>query len=114
MAEKESRVKSAMGGEKKPSKKKSDGKKSKHKIHVMHIRHADNGGWIAQHDFEPPELGSMESAPKPAPKPEDHIVPPGIENLQAHVGDHMSQEPEPEPQAPAAPPSSPAGPMAGM
>jgi hypothetical protein len=118
---KESRTKSAMGGgEKKSSSKKSGKSKSKSKsagpkkhVHTMHIKHADNGGWIATHDMQPPEGGGGE----PMPKPEDHIIPPGIENLQAHVADHLSQEPEEEQQQQPAPggPAGPApgGPMAG-
>ena len=98
MAEKESRAKHAMaGGEKKSSSKKSGGKKKSAKhVHTMHVKHADNadGGWIATHEHEPDDMGAM-------PKSEEHIIPPGMDNLQAHMADHMDQS-APEPQAPPA------------
>ena len=112
VAEKEGRAKSTMsGGEKKSggSKKsgKSEGKsksksssKPKHKVHTMHIKHAENGGWIASHDFQPPEGGGGPEGGGAAPPSEDLIIPPGIGNLQAHVGENMGQEQDEQQQPP--------------
>ena len=112
VAEKEGRAKSTMsGGEKKSGGGKKSGKsegksksksssKPKHKVHTMHIKHADNSGWIATHDFQPPEGGGGPGGGGAAPPSEDHIIPPGIGNLQAHVGENMGQEQDEQQQPP--------------
>ena len=105
--EKSSRAKSHMGGGKKSSKSGGSKKGGHKKVHTMHIRHANNGGYIATHDFESPAGGGG----GPMPKSEDHILP-DMEALQAHVGDHMAQEQEPQGPPPGAAPAG-MGSMAG-
>lgn len=92
---KASRAKTTMSG---GSKKK--GKKGK-KAHKMSIRRSANGGYIAEHSYQPEENGV-------APEPEEHTVP-DIEALKEHVGEHMGPEEEPQAQ----PQAAPTPPMAG-
>lgn len=92
-----SRTHSTMGGGKKKSKKKGKGKKA----HKMTIRRSANGGYIAEHSYQP------EGPEQMAPEPEEHTVP-DIEALKEHVGEHMAPEEQQE-QAPAPSPSPAAG-----
>jgi hypothetical protein len=74
--------------DKKTEKKK--GKKGKTK--TMHIRKADSGGFVANHDMLPEEMeGKMQQPP-----PQEHVLP-DLENLKAHVQDHFGDEEEQEP-----------------
>src|SRR5258708_596253 len=75
------RVKEVLGG--KSSKKKS----KKKKLKSMRVSHADNGGYIAQHEPAPEEGASAGAA---APQQEQHIIP-DMDALKAHMEDHMSQ-----------------------
>jgi hypothetical protein len=75
-----------MAEKEKKAEKKSN--KKKHKVKSMHIRKADNGGFIAQHELPPDEQG----APQPG---QEHILP-DIGALQQHVGDHFGDEEEGE------------------
>jgi hypothetical protein len=66
----------------KKSEKKS---KKKHKTKSMHVRKADNGGFIARHDgILPGEDGVM-------PPEQEHVLP-DIEALKQHMGDHMGDD----------------------
>jgi hypothetical protein len=75
---------------------KSKGKK----VHEMHIRKADSGGYIAKHDMEQPEDPSQEGNPS-----EEHVLP-DVQSLAQHVQDHMSPEP---PEAAPSPEDAGAG-----
>ena len=108
---KESRAKAAMGG---GGKKSSSKKSKKHKVHKMHIRHAANGGYIAEHEAPPSQ--DPDAAMEPS---EEHALP-DMQSLQAHIADHMAQPGQPAPAAPGGAPApapspapAPAGP-AGM
>lgn len=96
---KESRSKSVMGGGKKKSK--SSGKHP----HSIHVRRGASGGFIATH-HQKSKPGEMEQ------EPEDHVLQ-DMPQLQQHMADHMSDQPEapePPPQAAApAPQAAPAG-----
>jgi len=94
---KESRAKAAMGGKKSSSKSKS--KSKAHKVHKMHIRHAANGGYIAEHEAPPSPDGMGMGEPN-----EEHALP-DINALTQHVADHMG----PAAGGTAAPPTPPAG-----
>jgi Cu/Zn superoxide dismutase len=104
--EKESRVKSALGG------KKSKAKKGKKKsVHKMHIRRTHNGKFLVDHEFKnEPGEEPMEN--------ETHALNP--EELGDHVDQHMGTGEPPVAQGaptampPAGPPAMPpAGPPAG-
>lgn len=99
--EKASRANAGMGGSK--SEKKSK-KSSSKKPHSIHIRRGASGGFIAEHHHKA-KSGEM------TPEAEEHVLP-DMDQLQQHIGENMSDQPEqeaqPEPQgagqAQAAPP----------
>jgi len=72
--EKKTRAAEVMGGKRS----KTDAKPTK-KAKGMHIRKA-NGGYIANHQYEPPD------------EAQDHVVPGDIQALLSHVGQHMQGE----------------------
>ena len=94
-------------------KKKKSGKKggAKKHVHTMHIKHAENGGWIATHDVDKPE--GPDGMGGGGTSQEDHIIPAGDDNLANHVTDHMGQDQQEEPQGPAAPAQGLNGPGPG-
>jgi hypothetical protein len=68
--------------EKKPEKKK--GKKGKTKS--MHVRKADSGGFIANHQMQPDDAGM-------AQPDQEHILQ-DLPQLQQHMADHFGPEEE--------------------
>ena len=100
---KESRAKSAMGG------KKSSSKKSKHKVHKMHITRGASGGFSVEHEAPPSDDGSMPMGPGEGP----HVVS-DIDAMKQHLQDHMGDQPaapsSPAPVAAAPAAAAPAGP----
>lgn len=93
--------------EKKSSSKKSSSKgkkKSSHRVHKMHISRTDNDKYLAEHEFEAPEMGM-------APKGETHSLN-TVDELADHVKEHMGAPEEEAAAAPAAPAAEP-GPAAG-
>ena len=89
MKETSSRGKSGMGGGKKSS------KKSGKKPHSIHVRRGKSGGFIAEHHFKSSSPEEM------APETEEHVLP-DVQALQAHMADHMGDQPDQ--QAESAPP----------
>lgn len=89
MEKEKSRTAAVMtSGKSKSKKSKTPKKKGSGKRIKMHIRHADSGGYIAQHLDDGPETGTQSG------NSSEHILP-DLEALKQHVDDHM-QQPEPE------------------
>jgi hypothetical protein len=66
--------------------------------HEMHIRHADNGGYIARHDLRdkhgrPPADGQKDS------REDQH---PDMASIQAAIAQHMQQDTQGQPMQPDA------------
>jgi hypothetical protein len=68
-----------------PKSEKKSSKTKKHKVKAMHIRKADSGGFVAQHEM-PPDLETGVTPPG-----QEHVLP-DIGALQQHVGDHFGDE----------------------
>lgn len=100
--ERESRVKSALGGKKKASSKKSSSKKGgKKHVHKMHITRTDNGKFLVNHEFQGGPEGEL------PPEGETHAINP--EDLAQHVTDNMGVPPAGGAPAGGAPAGLPAG-----
>jgi len=82
-----------MAEKEKKTEKKKPTKKGKTK--TMHIRKADSGGFVANHDMLPEEMeGKMQQPP-----PQEHVLP-DLSALQDHVGQHFGPEEEEQTQQP--------------
>jgi hypothetical protein len=89
MAEKETRVKSTMGGKSKDKPKKR--KKKSKPIHSMTVRHAANGGYISTHHSQP------EEEEEEGQQPEEHAIS-DLQGLHDHIDQHMAEAPQPQMQ----------------
>lgn len=76
--------------------------------HEMHIRHADNGGYIAKHDLR----DKHGRAPSDGQKDSREDQHPNMAALQAAIAQHMQQDPQGQPMQPDAQPDQEAPPAA--
>jgi hypothetical protein len=75
--------------EKEPKTTDKPAKKKKHKVKGMHVRKADSGGFISNHEMLPGEDGVT-------PPSQEHVIP-DVAGLKQHMEDHFGEDSEETP-----------------